>query len=187
MGAIALQDPAIYRRLAFLQNASGAVPSSFDCWLAHRGVKTLHLRALAASRNASAIAQMLEDSPHVLRVNYPGLPSHPQRHIAVKQQRNGLGGGMISFLIRGGKDAARRFCESARLFTLAESLGGVESLCEVPAAMTHNGMPKEAREEGGVFDNLIRLSVGIEDVEDLKMDLTRALEEAVSAGSSDRQ
>lgn len=127
---------------------------------------------------------MLENSAHVLAINYPGLSTHPQREVAVKQHRDGLSGGMISFLIRGGKDAARRFCESSRLFTLAESLGGVESLCEVPAAMTHSGMPKEAREEGGIFDNLIRLSVGIEDVEDLKMDLTQALEEAMSAGSS---
>lgn len=185
MGAIALHDPTIHRRLAFLQNAAGAVPSPFDCWLAHRGVKTLHLRSLAASRNASAIAQMLEDSPYVLGVNYPGLTRHPQRHIAVKQHRNGLGGGMISFLIQGGKDAAHKFCESSRLFTLAESLGGVESLCELPAAMTHNGMSKEAREKSGISDNLIRLSVGIEDAEDLKVDLARALEEAVSAESRD--
>lgn len=179
MGAITLHDPTIHKSLAFLQNATGSVPSPFDCWLAHRGVKTLHLRSLAASHNASIIAQMLEDSPHVLAVNYPGLSTHPQRNVAIKQHRDGLGGGMISFLIRGDKDTARKFCESSRLFTLAESLGGVESLCEVPAAMTHNGIPKKAREESGIFDNLIRLSVGIEDVDDLKVDLTRALEEAV--------
>lgn len=181
MGAIALNDSKIHKTLAFLQNAAGSVPSPFDCWLAHRGVKTLHLRVLAASQNASTIAQMLECSPHVLAVNYPGLSAHPQREVAIKQHRNGLGGGMISFLIRGGNEAARSFCESSKLFNLAESLGGVESLCEVPAAMTHNGMPKDVREESGVYDNLIRLSVGVEDVLDLKADLVRALGEAISA------
>ncbi|GKZ22423.1 hypothetical protein AbraIFM66951_002917 [Aspergillus brasiliensis] len=179
MGAVALNDPTIHKTLAFLQNAAGSVPSPFDCWLAHRGVKTLHLRAETASRNASIIAHVLEASPHVLAVHYPGLSSHPQRAIALKQHRDGLGGGMISFLIRGGSEAGRKFCELTKLFTLAESLGGVESLCELPAAMTHNGMPKAVREEGGVYDNLIRLSVGIEDVEDLKDDLLRALEDAV--------
>lgn len=180
MGAIALNDPKIHKTLAFLQNAAGSVPSPFDCWLAHRGVKTLHLRALAASQNASSIAQMLECSPHVLAVNYPGLSTHPQREVAVKQHRNGLSGGMVSFLIRGGSEAAKRFCEASQLFTLAESLGGVESLCEVPATMTHKGMPKDVREESGIYENLIRLSVGVEDVEDLKADLARALEEAMS-------
>jgi cystathionine gamma-lyase len=178
MGAVALNDPTINATLAFLQNAAGSVPSPFDCWLAHRGVKTLHLRALVASQNASVIAQVLEGSPHVLAVHYPGLSRHPHREIALKQHRDGLGGGMISFLIRGGIEAARRFCETSQLFTLAESLGGVESLCELPAAMTHKGMPKRVREESGVYDNLIRLSIGIEDVEDLKADLVRSLEEA---------
>lgn len=181
MGAVALNDLHIHKTLAFLQNAAGSVPSPFDCWLAHRGVKTLHLRALVASRNAAVIAQVLEASPHVLAVHYPGLSGHPQREIALKQHRDGLGGGMISFLIRGGGEAARKFCEVTKLFTLAESLGGVESLCELPAAMTHNGMPKVVREESGVYDHLIRLSIGVEDVEDLKADLVRALDAAVSS------
>ncbi|KAE8307737.1 pyridoxal phosphate-dependent transferase [Aspergillus transmontanensis] len=131
-------------------------------------------------QNASTIAQILAASPHVLAVNYPGLSTHPQREIAVKEHPGRLDGGMISFLIRGGREAARRFCESSRLFTLAESLGGVERLCEVPAAMTHCGMAKEVREEGGIFENLVRLSVGVENVEDLKVDLVWALEEAVA-------
>ncbi|KAL3434497.1 Cys/Met metabolism PLP-dependent enzyme-domain-containing protein [Aspergillus tetrazonus] len=176
MGAIALHDPSIYLTLVFLQNAAGSVPSPFDCWLAHRGVKTLHLRARIASQNAAVIAQVLEDSPHVLAVHYPGSSRHPQRETAVRQHRDGLGGGMVSFLIRGGNKAAKKFCETSQLFTLAESLGGVESLCELPAAMTHNGMPKTVREENGVYDNLIRLSIGIEDLEDLKADLVHALE-----------
>lgn len=179
MGAVALNNHTLHKTLAFLQNAAGSVPSPFDCWLAHRGVKTLHLRALAASQNASAIAQVLENSPHVLAVHYPGLSGYPHREVALRQHRDGLGGGMVSFLIRGGTEAARRFCEIIKLFTLAESLGGVESLCELPAAMTHKGMPKAVREESGVYDHLIRLSIGIEDVEDLKADLVQALEAAV--------
>lgn len=176
MGAIALHDPAIYLTLVFLQNAAGSVPSHFDCWLAHRDVRTLNLRARIASQNAAVIAQVLEDSPYVLAVHYPGSSRHPQRETALRQHRDGLGGGMVSLLIRGGNKAAKKFCETSQLFTLAESLGGVESLCELPAAMTHNGMPKAVREENGVYDNLIRLSIGIEDLEELKADLVHALE-----------
>jgi cystathionine gamma-lyase len=181
MGAVAFNNPDILNILSFIQNAAGSVPSPFDCWLAHRGVKTLHLRALAASRNALTVAQILEQSPHVVSVNYPGLSGHPQRRVAVKQHRDGLGGGMISFRIRGGSEAASKFCKMSRFFTLAESLGGVESLCEVPALMTHKAMPKDVREESGIYDDLIRLSVGIEDAEDLKADLVQALEKAVCA------
>ncbi|PUU76390.1 Cys/Met metabolism PLP-dependent enzyme-domain-containing protein [Tuber borchii] len=175
MGVAAYNSSELNDTLTFLQNAIGAVPSPFDCWLAHRGLKTLHLRAKAANENAMAIAQFLESSPHVISVNYPGLSSHPQRKVAIKQHRKAMGGGMISFRIRGGFQAARRFCEETKLFTLAESLGGVESLCEVPASMTHAGIPIAAREESGVFDDLIRLSVGIEDVDDLVDDVAGAI------------
>jgi len=178
MGVVALNSPEIYQKLKFLQNAMGSVPSPFDCWLAHRGLKTLHLRMQRASENAAAMAAILEASPHVLAVYYPGLASHPQRHIAVNQHRSGMGGSMISFRIRGGGDAAARFCKASKMLTLAESLGGVGSLCEVPAGMTHASMPKEAREKAGVFDDLIRLSIGVEDVDDLKADLLNTLEQS---------
>lgn len=179
MGVAAFNSDELKERLSFLQNAIGAVPSAFDCWLAHRGVKTLHLRAREASHNALTVATALEHSPHVLAVNYPGLKSHKQRNIALKQHRDGLGGGMLSFRLKGGKAAAELFCQSTRIFTLAESLGGVESLCEVPSAMTHAGIPKESREAIGVFDDLVRLSCGVEDAADLKKDVLQALEKAV--------
>ncbi|KAL0640293.1 cystathionine gamma-lyase cys3 [Maublancomyces gigas] len=178
MGVAAFNSPVLNDRLTFLQNAIGAVPSPFDCWLAHRGLKTLHLRARAATENATEIATMLDNSPHVLSVNYPGLASHPQRKVAVKQHRKGMGGGMVSFRIRGGRRAAEKFCQETKIFTLAESLGGVESLCELPASMTHAGIPVEAREMSGVWEDLIRLSVGIEDVDDLVADVAGALERA---------
>lgn len=175
---IASNCPEIKKKLSFIQNAAGSVPGPFDCWLAHRGLKTLHLRAPAASRSALAIAKVLAASPLVLRVNYPGLDDHPDRAIALKQHRDGLGGGMISFRIRGGPDAAAKFCEGSKLFTLAESLGGLESLCEIPAAMTHGAMPKQVREKGGIYDDLIRLSVGVEDTDDLVQDILETLEVA---------
>ncbi|KAJ5358066.1 hypothetical protein N7541_005224 [Penicillium brevicompactum] len=178
MGVVALNCLEAKRTLSFIQNAAGSVPSPFDCWLAHRGLKTLHLRAPAAARNAFAIAKALTLSSLVLSVNYPGLDNHPDRRIALKQHRGGLGGGMISFRIRGGRDAAAKFCEASKLFTLAESLGGLESLCEIPAVMTHNAMPREMRENGGIYDDLIRLSVGVEDTDDLVQDVLEALEVA---------
>lgn len=180
MGVVAFNSADINTRISFLQNAIGSVPSAFDCWLAHRGLKTLHLRARQASESALAIATALEASGNVLRVNYPGLSSHPQRKIAIKQHRKALGGGMLSFRIKGGAKAAERFCQLTKVFTLAESLGGVESLCEVPAAMTHAGIPREAREATGIFDDLIRLSVGIEETDDLVADVIAAVE-AVAA------
>ncbi|KAI2058968.1 cystathionine gamma-lyase cys3 [Ophidiomyces ophidiicola] len=179
MGVAAFNSDDLKKRLTFLQNAIGAVPSPFDCWLAHRGLKTLHLRAREATRNATAIAQTLEASPHVISVNYPGLKSHPHHAIALKQHRDGMGGGMLSFRIKGGHDAAERFCQSTQIFVLAESLGGVESLVEVPSSMTHSGIPKEQREAAGVYDELVRISCGVEDFEDLKVDVLRALEKAV--------
>lgn len=182
MGAVAFNSDDLKQKLAFIQTSAGAVPSPFDCWLAHRGLKTLHLRVHAASATAAALAHFLEASPHVQTVNYPGLPSHPQTQVAQRQHRAGMGGAMVSFRIRGGGDAAARFCRATRYFTLAESLGGVESLCEIPARMTHASMPREARESVGVYDDLIRLSIGVEDVEDLKPDLELALAEAVRDG-----
>ena len=179
MGAAAFNSPTIYSQLSFLQNAIGAVPSAFDCWLAHRGLKTLHLRAREASTNAATVARALASSPHVLAVNYPGLISHPQRAIALKQHRDGMGGGMLSFRVKGGPSAAERFCQATQIFTLAESLGGVESLVEVPSSMTHAGIPKEQREAAGVWDDLVRVSCGIEDGEDLRKDVLQALERAV--------
>ena len=179
MGAAAFNSESLKARLTFLQNAIGAVPSAFDCWLAHRGLKTLHLRAREATLNATSVAKALEASPNVIAVNYPGLKSHPHRYIAVKQHRDGMGGGMLSFRIKGGKEAAERFCQSTQIFTLAESLGGVESLVEVPSSMTHSGIPKEQREAAGVFDDLVRVSCGIEDADDLRADILQALEKAV--------
>ncbi|KAL2881594.1 cystathionine gamma-lyase cys3 [Colletotrichum sp. CLE4] len=180
MGVAAFNSPDLKQRLGFLQNAIGAVPSAFDCWLAHRGLKTLHLRAREASTNATAVATALEASPNVIAVNYPGLDSHPHRAIAKKQHRNGMGGGMLSFRIKGGHAAAERFCQLTRIFTLAESLGGVESLVEVPSSMTHAGIPKDQREAVGVFDDLVRISCGVEDAEDLRRDVLQALDKAVA-------
>ena len=182
MGAAAFNSPELYERLSFLQNAIGAVPSAFDCWLAHRGMKTLHLRAREATKNATAVANALAASPHVLLVNYPGLPSHPQYAITQKQHRDGMGGGMLSFRIAGGKEAAGRFCQATKIYTLAESLGGIESLVEVPSAMTHGGIPREQREAAGVWDDLVRVSCGIEDEADLVADVVQALEKAVKGG-----
>ena len=180
MGVAAFNSESLKERLTFLQNAIGAVPSAFDCWLAQRGLKTLHLRVRQASNNATTVARALESSPHVIAVNYPGLDSHRQRKIAIKQHREAMGGGMLSFRIKGGKAAAERFCQHTKIFTLAESLGGVESLVELPSGMTHAGIPKEEREAAGVFDDLVRVSCGIEEAEDLKNDVLQALEKAVA-------
>lgn len=175
LGVLATNSKDIYERLQFLQNAVGAIPSPFDSWLAHRGLRTLHLRVRQASLSAQKIAEYLQTSDLVQAVNYPGLDSHPQRDIVKVQHRDALGGGMISFRIKGGAKAADKFASSTRLFTLAESLGGIESLLEVPAVMTHGGIPKEDREASGVYDDLIRLSVGIEDTDDLLEDIKQAL------------
>ncbi|KAJ6445729.1 cystathionine gamma-lyase [Purpureocillium lavendulum] len=184
MGVAAFNSDDLKARLSFLQNAIGAVPSAFDAWLAHRGLKTLHLRARAASHNATTVGHALEASPHVIAVNYPGLDSHPHRHIAKKQHRDGMGGGMLSFRIQGGHAAAERFCALTKIFTLAESLGGVESLVELPSSMTHAGIPRDQREAVGVFDDLVRLSCGVEEAEDLKNDVLQALEKAVKGSTN---
>ncbi|ORY62230.1 putative cystathionine gamma-lyase [Pseudomassariella vexata] len=184
MGLAAFNSEDLKARLSFLQNAGGAVPSAFDSWLAHRGVKTLHLRVRQSSNNALAVAKALETSPYVVAVNYPGLDSHPHRHIAIKQHREGMGGGMLSFRIKGGRIAAERFCQLTKIYTLAESLGGIESLVELPSGMTHAGIPKDQREAVGVFDDLVRISSGIEEAEDLVRDVEQALARAVSEISS---
>jgi len=166
-------DSAIAEQLTFLQNAIGGVQGPFDSFLALRGLKTLHLRMRAHCENAQVLAEWLESHPAIERVIYPGLASHPQ-HALAKQQMDGFGG-MISVYLRNGLEAAKRLCERADLFTLAESLGGVESLINHPAIMTHASVPAERRTELGVTDNLVRLSVGIENVDDLRAALQEAL------------
>ena len=161
-------------RLAFLQNAVGAVAGPFDSFLALRGVKTLAVRMQRHCENALALAAWLEAHPKVARVHYPGLPSHPQHALARRQMPRGFGG-MISIELNGGLDEARRFLERCELFALAESLGGVESLIEHPAIMTHASVPADARAQLGISDTLCRLSVGIEDFDDLHADLETAL------------
>jgi cystathionine gamma-lyase len=171
-GVLVTDRDDLYERLKFLQNAIGAVPSPMDCFLVMRGLKTLHVRMERHEQNALKIAQFLESHSKVERVIYPGLKSHPQHDIARKQM-SGFGG-MITFFIRGGLTEARKFLENVKLFTLAESLGGVESLIEHPAIMTHASIPAESRKTLGIHDNLIRISVGIEDGADLVRDLERA-------------
>lgn len=178
LGVAVTSNEEIYKKLTFLQNALGSIPSPFDSWLAHRGVKTLALRVRQASTSALKIAQFLQDSPNVVAVNYPGLPTHKNHEVVKKQHRDTLGGGVVSFRVKGGQAASAKVTQETKLFSLAESLGGVESLIEVPAIMTHAGIPAEEREKSGVYDDLIRLSVGVEDTEDLIEDLRQAIETA---------
>lgn len=170
-------SPELGEQLSFLQNAIGSVPSPFDSFLILRGIKTLAVRMERHCENAQMIAQYLEKHPQVERVLYPGLPSHPQHAIAAKQMK--LGGGMITMFLKGGLESSRRFLERARVFSLAESLGGVESLIEHPAIMTHASIPREVRERVGIVDGLIRLSVGIEDCDDLLNDLNEGFRAAL--------
>ncbi|HOL73337.1 MAG TPA: PLP-dependent aspartate aminotransferase family protein [Bryobacteraceae bacterium] len=172
-GAIVVRDPAIAERIAFLQNALGTCEAPFDCFLVLRGIKTLALRMEEHNRNALEIARWLEQHPKIARVHHPGLPSHPQHALALKQMTGY--GGTFSFRIRGGQDEAFRLLGAVRLFTLAESLGGVESLIEHPYTMTHVSVPEDVRREMGITPDLIRISVGIEDVADLIEDLDAAL------------
>ncbi len=160
-------------QLYFLQNAVGAVPSPMDSFLVLRGVKTLHVRMERHAQNAARIAEFLSAHQKVNKVTYPGLDTHPQHQLARKQMKGF--GGMMTFEIRGGLEAARKLLKSVKVFACAESLGGVESLIEHPAIMTHASVPREARERLGINDGLIRLSVGIEDAQDLVDDLQRAL------------
>lgn len=174
MGALIVKDEALAQRLAFIQNSCGATPGPQDCFLILRGIKTLHLRMQRHCENAIQIANFLDTHPKVERVYYPGLPLHPSHEIA-KMQMRGFGG-IVSFVLKGDDiNEARRVMETIKLFTLAESLGGVESLCTHPASMTHASIPKAEREKNGLRDTLIRLSVGVEDVEDLIEDLAQAI------------
>jgi cystathionine gamma-lyase len=173
-GALVTSDEELYQRLKFLQNAVGGVPGPFDAWLVLRGLKTLAVRMRQHSANAMEVACFLEQHAHVKRVYFPGLPSHPRHELAKRQMPGGFGG-MLSFEVKGGVEAAREVARRTRLFTLAESLGGVESLIELPALMTHASLPPERRADVGIDDGLIRLSVGIEEAEDLIADLDQAL------------
>ncbi|HAS09736.1 MAG TPA: cystathionine gamma-synthase, partial [Acidimicrobiaceae bacterium] len=170
-GFVATNDDEVAERIGFLQNAAGAVPGPFDCYLVHRGCRTLHLRMERHSANAEAVASMLVDHPAVAEVRWPGLPDHPGHDVATRQM-SGFGG-MVSLRLHGGLDAALRLCESTEVFTLAESLGAVESLIEHPGRMTHSSV---AGSENEVPDDLVRLSVGIEAVDDLVGDLEQALD-----------
>ncbi|MFQ6109241.1 MAG: cystathionine gamma-synthase [Candidatus Aminicenantales bacterium] len=172
-GAIMLSNEELYNKIKFNQNAIGAVPSPFDCFLVLRGIKTLPVRMQSHNQNAQKLAEYLESHPKVRKVNYPGLESHPQHKLA-KRQMMGFGG-MLSFEIKGDIKNVKCFLKRLKVFTLAESLGGVESLIEHPGLMTHASLPEKEREKIGITDNLIRISVGIEDIEDLIADLEQAL------------
>jgi cystathionine gamma-lyase len=174
MGALMMNDEELYKRLWFIYNACGATPGPMDSFLALRGIKTLHLRMKAHCENGRAVAEFLKEHPKVESIFWPGFTDHPNHHIAAKQMRDF--GGMISVVL---KDAdlqeTFRIASNFKVFTLAESLGGVESLINHPATMTHGSIPKEVREKVGVVDNLLRISVGVEDIEDLLEDLKNAL------------
>jgi cystathionine beta-lyase/cystathionine gamma-synthase len=172
-GAAVTSDPDLHERMAFYQNAAGGVPGPFDSWIVLRGLKTLAVRMRQHEENALAVARFLQDHPQVATVNYPGLPSHPQHDLA-KRQMSGFSG-MVSFTLKGGAEAAYAAVQKTEVFHFAESLGGVESLITHPATMTHAAIPKEQRESRGVTDGLLRLSVGIEDAEDLVADLDQAI------------
>jgi cystathionine beta-lyase/cystathionine gamma-synthase len=173
-GVIATSRDDLAERLRFLQNAAGAVPGPWDCWLTLRGIRTLALRMERHDQNGRALAERLSHHPKIRKLYYPGLATHPQHELA-KRQMKGFGG-MISFDL-GSLEAANRFARSLEVFTLAESLGGIESLCCHPATMTHASMPREDREARGLTDGLIRLSVGCEDLADLAADVEGALDQ----------
>jgi len=173
-GAVVLSDTSLYDKVRFAQNAAGAVPGPFDSWLVLRGIKTLAVRMDRHCSNAQKIANHLSIHPKVESVLYPGLTTHPSYSLA-KRQMSGFGG-MMSFHLKGGFEACRKLLNQVKIFAVAESLGGVESLIEHPSSMTHASVPKEDRERVGVTDSLIRLSVGIEDADDLVTDLSQALE-----------
>jgi cystathionine beta-lyase/cystathionine gamma-synthase len=175
-GCLVTSDEGLAERLRFHQNAAGGVPSPFDCWLLLRGLKTLALRVQRQSDSALAVARFLESHPAVRTVHHPGLASHPQHELAARQM-GGVFGGMVSFELAD-EAAAVRVVEALRLFTLAESLGAVESLAEHPGLMTHSSVPAEERRRIGLGEGLLRLSVGVEDVEDLLSDLDQALQRA---------
>jgi cystathionine gamma-lyase len=173
-GVAVVCDAGLAERIGFLQNAIGAVSGPFDSFLALRGLKTLPLRMRQSSESALAIAARLEKHPRIERVIYPGLASHPQHALAQRQMARG-GSGIVTIFLRGGLAESRRFLERLEVFTLAESLGGVESLVDHPAIMTHASVPPESRARLGISDSLVRLSIGIEDTDDLVADLEAAL------------
>ena len=180
-GALITGDKALAEKLRFMQNAIGSVMGPFDAYLTLRGTKTLAVRMRQHCTSAARIAAWLERHPKVERVTYPGLASHPQHALAARQMRldgQPAGGGMITAYLKGGIDESRRFLENVHIFALAESLGGVESLIEHPAIMTHASVPAEQRKELGISDSLVRLSVGIEHTDDLQHDLEQALAKA---------
>jgi cystathionine beta-lyase/cystathionine gamma-synthase len=179
-GALVGKDAELRKELAFFQNAVGGTPGPMDVFLVLRGIKTLHVRMDRHGENALALARWLEKHAFVARVAYPGLPSHPQHELA-KRQMKGFGG-MLCFELKGDVAAANAFASSTKVFTLAESLGGVESLVEVPASMTHASIPAALRKAQGLADGLVRLSVGLEHVDDLIADCQQALEVAARTG-----
>jgi cystathionine beta-lyase/cystathionine gamma-synthase len=172
-GIVVAKDSAIADQLRFIQNAAGAVPGPMECWLCLRSIKTLSVRMKQHAENAMAIAEFCKKHPAISAIHYPGLISHPQ-HALAKKQMTGFGG-MISIEL-GSLERAKKFTTSVKLFTLAESLGGVESLVCHPVSMTHGSIPKEQREKLGITDGLVRLSCGIEDKEDLMADIAQALD-----------
>jgi len=176
MGAAVTSNDDIHSKLRFLQNASGIVPSPFDCYQVNRGLKTLALRMEQHSKSSLIVAQYLESHQFVEKVLHPGLPSHPQHELALRQTYGHSG--IMSFYIKGGLNESKKFLQSIKIFTLAESLGGYESLAELPSVMTHASVPEDQRKQLGITDSLIRLSVGLEDVQDLLDDLENALEKS---------
>lgn len=177
MGAIMLNDDELNKKMLFLQNSCGAVPSPFDCYMVNRGLKTLALRMREHQKNGLEVSTALSTNPRIEKVIYPGLKSHPQ-HDLFKKQMKGFGG-MIAFYIKGDLQAATKFMQCLKIITLAESLGGYESLVEHPALMTHASVPAEQRATLGITDNFIRMSVGLENAEDLIKDIEQALVQAV--------
>ena len=174
MGLLAVNDDALHEQLAFIQNSGGGVPGPMDCFLTLRGIKTLHLRMQRHCENGAAVAIYLQHHPKIEKVYWPGFVDHPNHEVAKKQMK--AFGGMLSFVPKGGDlETAKEIVEKLQIFTLDESLGGVESLAGHPASMTHASIPKEIREKSGVVDGLIRLSVGVEDVQDLIEDLDQAI------------
>ena len=179
-GAVVVDDEELEKRLQFTRNATGGVPGPWDAWLTLRGAKTLALRMREHERNAASVAEFLLGRPEIARVHYPGLPEHPGHELARRQMRGF--GGMLAIELRGGAVAAKKLCESTRLFALGESLGGVESLIGYPWSMSHAAFPAEEKRRKGVSEAVVRISVGIEHADDLRADLAQALEQAARAG-----
>jgi len=175
LGCVVTNDQALATKIAFLQNGLGAILSPFDSYMVMRGMKTLGLRMQRHGENAMKVAEFLEQHPKVKKVVYPGLKSHPQHNIAVEQNQNGFGG-MITFYLKGGLEESKVFLETLELFACAESLGAVECLAEHPAIMTHASVPPEMRAKLGIDDSLVRLSIGIEEIEDIIADLTKGFD-----------